>query len=241
MPHEAAPPSPRDPSPAPIRSYGGAGDGGREVGRAQSGAVSAVFIGRGEPAAAETLVARLARPGTRLAHARQIHSRIVLDARPGRCGEGDALVSDEPDLALCVVTADCVPLLLSDGRRIAAVHAGWRGIVAGIVGEVAARFARPSAVSAWIGPAIGPCCYEVGGDVGRAIAEAADTELVRRDAGGRLVADLPGAVHHQLAATGVDAVRIWRLCTRCDGGWSSYRRDGAGAGRNHALIWKAGD
>lgn len=241
MPHEATPPSPRGPSPAPIRPHAVPGDGGREIGRAQSGAVSAVFAGRGEPEAAEAVLARLARPGTRLAHARQIHSCVVLDARSGHCGEGDALVSDAPDLALCVVTADCVPLLLSDGRRLAAVHAGWRGIVAGIVGEAAARFERPSAVSAWIGPAIGPCCYEVGGDVGRAIAEAADAELVRRGAGGRLVADLPGAVRHQLAATGVDAVRIWRLCTRCDGGWSSYRRDGAGAGRNHALIWKAGD
>lgn len=239
MSHEAVPTPPAERVSAPIRPYRLTGDGVREIGRAQAGIVSVAFAGRGEPGDPVTLVSRLAPPGTRLAYAHQIHSRTVLAARPGASGEGDALYSEAAGLALCVVTADCVPLLLSDGHRLAAVHAGWRGIVAGIVGEIVARFPRPDGVQAWIGPAIGQCCYEVGSDVGRSIAAAAGAEIVRRDAGGRLLADLPGAVGCQLAAAGVDAIETWRHCTRCTGGWCSYRRDGAAAGRNHALIWKA--
>ncbi|MGH9381338.1 MAG: polyphenol oxidase family protein [Thermoanaerobaculia bacterium] len=211
----------------------------REIARARSGAVSIAFTGRGEPAATEALVSRLAPPGTATAWARQIHSATVLTARPGLCGEGDALVTDDNDLALCVVTADCVPLLMSDGRRIAAVHAGWRGIVAGVVGAAASRFLAPATVTAWIGPAIGPCCYEIGDDVARSIAAVAGDGVLRPGAGDLPHADLPLAVERQLAAAGVETAETWRHCTRCgDGRWSSYRRDGATASRNHALIWK---
>jgi YfiH family protein len=207
--------------------------------RARHGDVSLAFAGRGAPANASAVLRRLAATSVRLATARQIHSAAVLEARPGRCGKGDALHTVEPDLALCIVTADCVPLLLSDGERIAAVHAGWRGIVAGVVSQALSRFRDAAAVTAWIGPAIGPCCYEVGDDVACSIAAVAGPEAVRARGAGRPHADLPAAVELQLAASGVGAVETWRHCTRCTGeDWWSYRRDGPAAGRNYALIWR---
>ena len=180
------------------------------------------------------------------AWARQIHSAIVLPAdRSGVAGEGDALVSRTVGLALTVVTADCVPVLLAAGEWVAAVHAGWRGIAAGVVGAAAARLAAvgapPAAAwTAWIGPAIGGCCYEVGPEVAEQVAAASGAEAVLAWPGApRPHLDLARAVALQLQAAGVCEVRSRVACTRCDAErLHSYRRDGRGAGRNLALIWK---
>jgi hypothetical protein len=168
-----------------------------------------------------------------------VHGCAVVEARPGHSGSGDALISGRGDLALVVVTADCVPVLLGAGERIAAVHAGWRGIVAGVVPAAVARLAAgPAAVTAWVGPAIGVCCYEVGEEVAEQVAAAAGGDgCVHRAASARPHLDLRSAVEAQLAAAGVAEVRHLDLCTRCHPEWLwSYRREGPRAGRNLAAI-----
>jgi len=126
------------------------------------------------------------------------------------------------------------------------VHAGWRGLVAGAIGAAVARLAglapdghSGGALSAWIGPSIGPCCYEVGDEVAEAIASAAGPSAVVRRPEGRPHVDLQAAARLQLAAHGVRAISSLALCTRChpDLLWS-YRRDGAAAGRNLAFVWR---
>jgi YfiH family protein len=135
-----------------------------------------------------------------------------------------------------------VPVVLADPAtgRVAAVHAGWRGIVAGVVAETLRALEAPAErVAAWVGPAIGACCYEVGEGVAGEVASAAGGAVVVRPATKtRPHLDLPGAVRNQLMAAGVSAPRIVVRCTRCDGDrlWS-YRREGPGGGRNHAFVW----
>jgi YfiH family protein len=148
-----------------------------------------------------------------------------------------------------VVTADCVPVLLAGPAGIAAVHAGWRGVVAGVVGAAVAamREARRlvagqwqgTELAAWIGPAIGPCCYETGGDVAAQVAAASEPGVVSPGPAGRPHLDLQAAVQWQLAAAGVAEIQTVALCTRCAAEQlHSYRRDGRGAGRNHSFIWR---
>lgn len=172
----------------------------------------------------------------------QVHGAQVVDAgAAGACGEGDALVARTRGLALAIVTADCVPVLLAGPRGIAAAHAGWRGIVAGVVGAALAELGgSPAECVAWIGPAIGPCCYETGPEVAAQIAAASHDAAVSPGPVGRPHVDLRLAVRHQLATAGVERVEVVDLCTRCAAGLlHSYRRDGRGAGRNHSFIWLA--
>jgi YfiH family protein len=137
------------------------------------------------------------------------------------------------------VTADCVPVLLGGGSRIAAVHAGWRGIAAGIVGAALTRLGVPGReLIAWLGPAIGACCYEVGDEVAREVAAASGSAVVADGPRGRPHLDLAAAVAAQLRRGGVEQLRTVDRCTRCDDGrlWS-YRREGPEAGRNVAFVW----
>jgi YfiH family protein len=182
-------------------------------------------------------------PATTVAN-RQVHSALVVEAEPGEVLAADGLVTERRDLALQVVTADCVPVLIAGPRSVAAVHAGWRGLAGGILANTLPQLGEGRGeATAWIGPAIGPCCYEVGFPVAQAIARLSGTECVLPPPGaphGRPHLDLPLAALRQLESLGVADVRLTRLCTFCgDGkGWSSYRRDGPGAGRNRALIWR---
>lgn len=208
------------------------------------------FTGKGSPPTPQAGLKELD-PGRELGQARevaflrQIHSAEVRPAAPGRCGEGDALWTRRRGLALAVVTADCVPVLLAAKGAVAAAHAGWRGIVAGVVTAALrslgteAGFAPSSKVRAWIGPAIGPCCYEVGEDVAEKVAAASEAGVVLREGRRpRPHLDLQQAVAAQLGAAGVEAVETVPVCTRCaERDLWSYRRDGAGAGRNRAFIW----
>jgi hypothetical protein len=175
---------------------------------------------------------------------RQVHSPRVLEARHGGVrGEGDALITRRAGLALCVVTADCVPVLIAAGDWIAAVHAGWRGLVGGVIGAAVDRLVEagagePASWRGWIGPAIGECCYEVGPEVAERVAAASSPRVVVPVAGANPRLDLVAAAAHQLAAAGVPHAWLLR-CTRCDDAslWS-YRRHGAAAGRNLSFIWK---
>ncbi len=190
----------------------------------------------------ETAFRRLHPKGVEPAWLRQIHSAAVVDARPGDNGPGDALTTARADLGLVVVTADCVPVLLSAGTGIAAVHAGWRGLAEQIVAVAVGRLRRRegSEATAWIGPAIGPCCYEVGEDVADRVGDASSPAVVHAKARGRPHLDLAAAARFQLRQVGVEDIRVLEICTRCDPRLWSYRRDGARCGRNVAVIWRAG-
>jgi polyphenol oxidase len=225
--------------------------GGHWVWRARvseptAGTVEVVFAGRGpSPHGREevgAVLGRLEPEPPPVAWARQVHSARVLEARPGECGEGDALFTEEAGVALAVVTADCVPVLLAGPGGVAAIHAGWRGIAAGVVPATLERASpgeSPESWRAWIGPAIGACCYEVGEEVAGRIAEASHPGVVVPGPGERPHADLAAAVRHQLEAAGLRDVVTVSACTRCNPErlWS-YRRQGKGAGRNVAMIWR---
>jgi hypothetical protein len=163
--------------------------------------------------------------GPRRAWANQVHSATVLEVHaPGEAGEGDALVTTAPELLLEIRTADCLPVLLLDraNRRVAAVHAGWRGVVAKIVPAALERMGGDAArIEAAIGPGIGKCCFEVGPEVAE-----------RFGLSGRTRVDLAATVRGQLSVAGVRVVHDVALCTKCDASrFHSFRRDGASAGR----------
>ncbi len=206
----------------------------------QSQGVSVVFAGRGMVGTRAEAFEQISGEARPVAWARQIHSARVLSAKAGECGEGDALVGRENGLALSIVTADCVPVLLAGPTGIAAAHAGWRGIAAGVVGAtVEALGGPPGECRAWIGPAIGPCCYETGQDVADQVVAASHSSSAVPGPAGRPHLDLQAAVRHQLQAAGIHQIQAVPLCTRCDEHLHSYRRDGKRAGRNHAFIWRA--
>lgn len=224
--------------------------GGHWLWRASAPGIEIRFVGRRADGAPvdhprhEVLAAvDRARP---VAWAKQIHSSVVLDARAGRCGEGDALIGREPELALSVITADCVPVLIAAGPVLAAVHAGWRGLEAGVIPATLERLQAdpdtpaPSAWTAWIGPSIGACCYEVGEDVATRVATATTDRAVITPTGRPPHLDLPVATIAQLARFGIGLVRPILWCTRCETTHlHSYRREGEQAGRNLAFIWKS--
>lgn len=238
---------------------------GADAPEAGSRLVQVAFLGRGVPPAGPDdfgrVVGDLLPAGVEAAWVRQIHSADVVEARSvGTCGPADALFTHRPGLGLTVVTADCVPVLLagrgeagsgngsggngSEGPlvpQVAAVHAGWRGVAAGIVPEAARRFAEPPA-TAWIGPAISGEVYEVGPEVAAQVAVASDESVVSLGSGpdgggGREHVDLRRAVEIQLRGVGVDDVRHVDRCTFRDDALWSYRRDGEDAGRNLAIVW----
>jgi len=164
---------------------------------------------------------------------RQVHGAAVVEAG-GRGAEADAIWSDRPEQPMAIVTADCLPVAIVrlPGRppALALVHAGWRGVLAGVL-AAAADSLGGSPLAAVIGPGIGHCCYEVGRDVSDPLAEALGPGLVR---GGRL--DLAGAAERALRAAGV--VRVDRLdaCTSCDPArFFSHRRDEGRTGRQGAI------
>ncbi len=170
-------------------------------------------------------------------------TELVDDVR--RC-EGDALVAPAGPHACAVRIADCMPILLADPstRLVAAVHAGWRGVVANVVGATLDRLVREGALAgdviAAIGPHISVDAFEVGEDVAEALARAAGTDtVVRRRAGARPHVDLLRIVRGQLAQAGVkpESVDFVGGCTFSDPDrFFSFRRDGRRSGRHLAAI-----
>jgi len=179
-----------------------------------------------------------------LCTARQVHGTAVIVPGVGEPRrEADALLAVASGVAVGVVTADCAPVLLVAPRHqaAAAAHAGWRGAATGVLeAAVAALRARAGAsaeIEAVIGPAIGGCCYQVGHEVHEAFRSrvGALTAAAWSPDGERLRLDLRTAVRALLHAVGVERVTVLGPCTFCGEGYSSYRRDGAGAGRQ--LSW----
>jgi polyphenol oxidase len=169
----------------------------------------------------------------------QVHSGRVVVPEEAPC-DADALVGSAAGEVVRVVTADCVPILLAaaDGSRYAAVHAGWKGTLARIVqSAVGAMACDPASLAAYIGPAVGPCCYGV--DRERYDLFAGEFPGWLPPAGERPALDLQALNAKQLEASGLraSAIHVEERCTSCDLGLCcSYRRDGERAGRMAALI-----
>jgi len=187
-------------------------------------------------AASEEAIALLLRlPPTRTYRASQVHgARAIIasgDVASVAQEEADALVAKQPETAVGVRTADCVPVLLANSKTgvVAAVHAGWRGVVLGVVH---AAFEEGEFDLAAIGPSIGVCCFEIGDDV----AQKLSPHVTK---GTRQTGDLRAAVRSQLASHGLDQGRIEDVagCTYCEAArFFSHRRDGDSAGRHLAVI-----
>jgi polyphenol oxidase len=221
---------------------------------ATHGVLVAVSERGSAPAGAASPTAFLARhfasdlgvPVLPLVRATQVHGRDVVVVRdppgPGEtvdAGSCDALITRLPGVGLVVQTADCVPVLLASSDAVGAVHAGWRGAAANVAGAAVESFLASTgdiaSVRAWMGPSIGPCCYEVGPEV----AERFEPGFVRPGTGGKFHLDLPAVVRSQLVVAGVlpESIMQPNGCTMCGGErFASYRRDGERAGRMIALV-----
>jgi YfiH family protein len=176
----------------------------------------------------------------------QVHGDRVVDAATaGPRPEADAAWTDRPGVVCAVLTADCLPVVFADraGSCVAAAHAGWRGLAAGVLEATVARLpAAPPDLLAWLGPAIGPAAFEVGGEVRAAFVDrdARAAGAFTPGAEGRWFADLHALARLRLAACGVTAVYGGGACTYSDAvRFFSYRRDGT-TGRMATLVWLAG-
>lgn len=174
----------------------------------------------------------------------QVHGTLVLDAGQALSAlppEADASFARRPGVACAVMTADCLPVLLCDkaGSVVAAAHAGWRGLYAGILERTVAAMACPGEeLLAYLGPAIGPQAFEVGDEVRTAfVAANAQDELAFKAHGGKWLADIYLLARQRLARLGVDAVFGGDCCTVNEPErFFSYRRDGL-TGRMTSMIW----
>jgi len=174
----------------------------------------------------------------------QVHGVDVCGMDVGTCyPTGDASVALRKNQVCVVMTADCLPVLFCDkaGTRVAAAHAGWRGLQAGVLEQTLAKLdCPPTEVLAWLGPAIGPQAFEVGAEVRIAfmqhdpVAQAAFQPSANAD---KWLADIYLLARQRLAAAGVSAISGDDLCTYTDAQrFFSYRRDGQ-TGRMACLIW----
>jgi len=157
----------------------------------------------------------------------------------------DASVATGAGAVCAVLTADCLPVLFCDrqGRWVAAAHAGWRGLAAGVLERTVQHAPVPPAeLLAWLGPAIGPAAFEVGPEVREAfaVADAGAVECFGVSPSSRWLADLYGLARRRLERCGVGWVGGGGLCTYSDAGrFFSFRRDGT-TGRMASLIWLGG-
>jgi len=181
----------------------------------------------------------------RLRYCDQIHGRVIHEVPTGteevkEVGSGDGLVTTVPGIGLLVWTADCVPVLLAGDGVVAAVHSGWRGCAADIVGAAVARLAGleipPERIRVAFGPAVCGACYEIGPEVPEALSRF-DLDESRWLSGNHV--DLRGFLAARLEALGVEAENIETVgsCTVESPDLASYRRDGDHAGRQWAMVY----
>jgi YfiH family protein len=156
-------------------------------------------------------------------------------------GSGDGLVSDAPSRSVSVLTADCASIALGSGEGVfAAVHAGWRGLMGGVVETTVAAMRTMGAtdVIGALGPCIHPSCYEFSeGDLARVVAVYGD-DVRGRTPAGRPALDLPAAVSAALAASGAGETTGVDVCTACASGYFSHRARGD-RGRQALIVWSA--
>ncbi|HUA35870.1 MAG TPA: peptidoglycan editing factor PgeF [Candidatus Binataceae bacterium] len=176
----------------------------------------------------------------------QTHGVEIHQITSGNAGErlsGDGMVTTEPGIALGIFTADCVPILMADKERrvIGALHAGWRGLVAGIVNSGLSSMnslgARTANMQIAMGPSIGLCCFEVDASLGERFAREIPGAVRHRRAGlpGKAYLDLRGIIKDQFESAGVELENIWSIgpCTKCESDKFFSRR--AAGGRQTGL------
>ncbi|MGK8707972.1 peptidoglycan editing factor PgeF [Metapseudomonas otitidis] len=174
----------------------------------------------------------------------QVHGIRVVEADPARVETADASWSQTPGIASLVMTADCLPALFCnrDGTRVAAAHAGWRGLANGVLEATVDALATPAdQILVWLGPAIGPAAFEVGPEVRDAfITQHAEADAAFRPStnADRYLADIYALARIRLAARGITAVYGGGFCTVSDPRFYSYRR-ASRTGRFASLVWLA--
>ena len=180
----------------------------------------------------------------------QIHSADVVEIESAKAKiKGDGLITMEPCIACCVLTADCLPVMFAnkEGSEVAVAHAGWRGMQAGILkNAIMSMNSDPADLMAWMGPAIGPCHYEVGGEVKDSFIANSSTKdeidmiedsFIESSVEGKFQFDLYQLARRQLLSLGVSQVSGGGYCTHCEEDkFYSFRRDGE-TGRMASIIF----
>lgn len=173
---------------------------------------------------------------------KQVHGIQVIDAGAAGClPEADAAYATTHEAVCCIMTADCLPILVCDdaGTIVAAIHAGWRGLLNGVIEQtIAAMQVRPSGLMAWLGPAIGPAAFEVGDDVRDAFLQRnSETDAAFTQNGSKWLADIYLLARQRLAGCGITRAYGGEFCTFADPQrFFSYRREGM-TGRMASMIW----
>jgi YfiH family protein len=170
--------------------------------------------------------------GRPLARGTQVHGAVVRSVTelPPELVESDGQASALEDIAVMVQVADCLPVAVAGEGAVAMLHAGWRGLDAGVLEEGVTALRALGAggpLAAVIGPGARGCCYEVGDEVRDAFGER-----------GRTV-DLPTVAARRLAALGIERIEDVGRCTICDERFFSHRREGEKAGRQAGVAWRA--
>ncbi|MBN3564745.1 peptidoglycan editing factor PgeF [Aliamphritea spongicola] len=175
----------------------------------------------------------------------QTHSTIVVEASAeGNVPEADACWTDKPGQVCIVMTADCLPVFISsaDGSRVAVAHAGWRGLVDGVVENTLQVFSDQQDVHIWLGPAIGPDAFEVGEEVRQQFCDflpASETAFKPSANAGKWLADIYQLARLRLQHLGIERISGGEHCTFTQADdFYSYRRDGV-TGRMASAIWIA--
>jgi YfiH family protein len=178
-----------------------------------------------------------------LATGEQVHGdNVMFVEKPGRYSATDALITENPNLALAVTVADCVPIFVADrtSNKIAVIHAGWRGTAKQITAKTIRLMCgklncNPQNIFAYIGPSASVCCYEVGREVA---SHFPDGVVKRASNAEKFMLDLKLANYHQLLDQGLsqENIEVSEYCTVCDTTFHSYRRDGTESGRMLGVI-----
>ena len=172
----------------------------------------------------------------------QVHgNRVIKAGQVTQVEQADASYSEQAGVVCAVMTADCLPVLLAttEGDKIAAIHAGWRGLLAGVIRHTVNALDATNII-AWLGPAIGPDCFEVGSEVKNAFVEqsANFSDGFKQINQNKYLADIYRLATIELSSMGVTQVYGGGFCTVTDKQrFYSYRRDGE-TGRMATLIWR---
>ena len=174
----------------------------------------------------------------------QVHGTRVVKANPELIAEADAVWTDQIGVGCAVMTADCLPVVLmsASGSAIGVAHAGWRGLLEGVLEAlIDAMPVEAYELSAWLGPAIGPTAFEVGSEVKEAFAtclgDASNAFFQAAPDASKWLCDLPGLARYRLSVAGLSHIESSNLCTLTDEQhFFSYRRDGQ-TGRMATIAW----
>ncbi|ODA30512.1 hypothetical protein A8L45_20015 [Veronia pacifica] len=165
---------------------------------------------------------------------------VTLTCEGNSVPDADAAYTQVPEVVCAIMTADCLPVLFcnQEGTEVAAAHAGWRGLLDGVIENTVAKFSKPSGVMAWLGPAIGPSVFEVGSEVREQFMSFSEcAEQAFKPYGTKWLADIHLLARQRLSAIGVESVYGDSACTFSEPDrFFSYRRDQQ-TGRQASFIW----